>query len=186
MFSSSKITRLFAIGLGPLSLASVLAAEAQAPRRTMPAPTMVRVAGEELPSVGFDLLAGYPFTIVDAGTGATPAEIEAAKQNDQVPPEVRALHGRRLLLTGYMLPLKIEKGLSKSFILMKDVNTCCYGATPSMNDYIIVTMKGAGVEVTQDVPVQLTGTLSIAQTFDAGYIVSLYTVEGERFLGVRK
>lgn len=149
-------------------------------------PSLVRVAGEALPAVGFDFLAGYPYVIVDIGTGATPEEIEAAKKTDQVPAPVRAYDGRRVLLTGYLLPLQIENGLSKKFILMKDVNTCCYGATPSMNDYAIVTMKGDGVKVVQDVPAQLTGILRIQQTYQDGYVVSLYTVEGETFLGVRK
>lgn len=149
-------------------------------------PALVRVAGEELPALGFDFLAGYPYTIVDLGTGASAAEIEAAMQTDQVPEHVRAFDGRRVLLTGYLLPLQVENGVSKKFILMKDVTTCCYGATPSMNDYVIVTMKGAGVKIVQDVPTQLTGVLRIEQKYDEGYVVSLYTMEGENFLGVKK
>lgn len=152
-----------------------------------PVPKPVRVAGEELPALGFDFLAGYKYKTVDAGTGASPAEIEAAKKTDQVPAKVRAFDGQRVLLTGYMLPLTMTGGRSFKFVLMKDVNTCCYGATPSMNDYITVTMKpGAGAAVSQDVPVQVTGTLRIKQVYDSGYVVSLYTLEGERFLGEKK
>lgn len=166
-----------------LGAASPLGAEESA----APAPKMVRVSGEELPALGFDFLAGYKYKTVDVGTGATPAEIEAAKKVDQVPAKVRAYDGQRVLLTGYMLPLTMTGGRSLKFVLMKDVNTCCYGATPSMNDYITVTMKpGAGASVFQDVPVQVTGTLHIKQVYDGGYVVSLYTLEGERFLGEKK
>jgi hypothetical protein len=165
-------------------LAAVLTA--LAPLRAEVTTSIMRVAGEELPSIGFDLLASYPYKIVDLGTGATPAEIEEAKKIDQVPASVRAFDGKRVVLTGYMMPLKLDKGLAVSFILMKDVTTCCYGATPSMNDYLIVTMKEKGVEVIQDVPVQVSGTLSIRQTYEEGYIVSLYTFAGDKFLGVRK
>jgi hypothetical protein len=147
---------------------------------------LMKVGSEDLPSIGFDLLASYPYKIVDLGNGATPEEIEVAKKTDQVPVNVKAYDGKRVVLTGYMMPLKMDKGLSVSFILMKDVTTCCYGATPSMNDYLIVTMRGKGVEAVQDVPVQVSGTLSIRQTYEDGYIVSLYTLEGEKFLGVKK
>jgi hypothetical protein len=147
---------------------------------------LVSVAGESFPSLGFNFLAGYKYEIVDVGTGASAAEIEAAMKRDQVPPEVRAYDGRKVLLTGYLLPLQIEKGLSRKFILMKDVNTCCYGATPSMNDYVIVTMKGAGVKIVQDEPTQLTGTLRIEQKYENGYVVGLYALEGDVFLGVKK
>lgn len=149
-------------------------------------PGVMRVAGEELPALGFDFLAGFPYTIVDLGTGASAAEIEVAAKTDQVPATVRAFDGRRVVLTGYLLPLQIENGVSKKFILMRDVNTCCYGATPSMNDYVIVTMKGEGVKIVQDVPTQFLGVFRIEQKYEAGYVVSLYTLEGERLVGVKK
>jgi len=81
------------------------------------------------------------------------------------------------------LPLQVEKGLAKKLILMKDQSTCCFGATPRMNDYVVVTMK-EGIEPIQDVPVSLTGVVRISEQYENGMIVSLFQFEGEKFLGV--
>ena len=149
-------------------------------------PRKVTIDGAEIYSVGFDKLAAFPYTIVDEGTGATPEEIKAAMEKDQVPDWIRLYHGQRVLLTGYLMPLSIENGLTKKFVIMKDVNTCCYGSTPNMNDYVVVTMKGAGITPVQDVPVELVGTFRVDQKYDGGYIVSLFVLDGEKFRGAKK
>ena len=169
---------------------AVLRAQDAAP--PTPAPTVdttprkITVDGADIYSVGFDKLAAFPYTIVDEGTGATPEEIKAAMEKDQVPDWIRLYHGQRVLLTGYLMPLTIENGLTKKFVIMKDVNTCCYGSTPNMNDYVVVTMKGAGITPVQDVPVELVGTFRVDQKYDGGYIVSLFVLDGEKFRGAKK
>lgn len=170
-------------------LFTVVFARAQSPA-SAPAvdmtPRKVTVDGAEAYTVGFDKLTSFPYTIVDAGTGATPEEIKAAQEKDQVPASIRLYHGQRVLLTGYLMPLTIENGLTKKFVIMKDVNTCCYGSVPNMNDYVVVSMKGAGVTPVQDVPVDIVGTFRIDQKYEGGYIVSLFAFDGEKFLGAKK
>lgn len=158
----------------------------EAPRSSSTAarqPVKVKLDGEELYAVGFEQLSAFPYTVVDAGTGASPEEIEAAKRRDQIPPWIRIYHQKRVLLTGYMMPLQIEQGRARKFFLMKDVTTCCYGAVPSMNDYVVVTMKGDGVVAVPDVPVQLVGVLQIEEKYEAGYLTALLSMDGEKFLG---
>lgn len=157
-----------------------------APPAIPPAARKVVIDGQELPAVGFNLLSGFEYLIVDAGTGATPEQIEEARKRDQVPAWVRAYQDKRVMLTGYMLPLQMENGLARKFILMRDVNTCCYGATPNMNDYVIVTMASGGVKAVQDVPVDLIGQLRIAEKYENGYVVALYEMTGEKYLGPKK
>ena len=89
-------------------------------------------------------------------------------------------------MANYMMPLQIENGRSKKFVMMRDVTTCCYGAVPNMNDYLVVTMKGEGVEVVQDVPVGLLGTFRIDHRYEGGYVVSLFVMDGEKLLGPKK
>jgi hypothetical protein len=149
-------------------------------------PKKVVVNGTEFYALGFDKLAAFPYVIVDVGTGATPEEIKAAQTRDQVPAWIRFYHDKRVVLTGYLMPLQIENGLSKKFVIMKDVNTCCYGSTPNMNDYVVVTMKGKGIEVIQDVPVELIGTFRVDERYDGGYVVSLLVMDGETLLGAKK
>jgi len=146
-------------------------------------PTKLTVDGAELYGLGFDKLSSFNYTIVDAGTGATPEEIAAAEKRDQVPPWLYFYQDKRVVLTGYLMPLQLENGLAKKFVMMKDVTTCCYGAVPGMNDYVIVTMKGEGVKAVQDVPVELIGVFHVAQKYENGFVTSLYQMDGEKFVG---
>jgi hypothetical protein len=149
-------------------------------------PSKVKVDGREVFALGFDKLSSFPYKLVDAGTGATPAEIAEHIKIDQVPAWIHVYDRQQVLLTGYMMPLQIENGRSKKFVMMRDVTTCCYGAVPNMNDYLIVTMKGDGVEVVQDLPVELLGTFHIDHHYDGGYVVSLFVMDGEKLLGIKK
>ena len=99
----------------------------------VPAPTRIKIDGQEHFAVGFDKLAAFEYTLVDAGTGASEAEMEAAKAKDQIPAWVRAYDKQKVALTGFMLPLVVENGLVRKLIMMRDVTTCCFGNVPNMN-----------------------------------------------------
>ena len=149
-------------------------------------PSEVTISGQKLLSLGFETLSVFPYDIVDGGTGATKEQIEAASKRDQIPAAIHAYDGKKIVLTGYMLPLTMDNGKAKKFVLMKDTNTCCFGGTPKMNDYVVCEMTGDGVESIQDIPVQLTGTIHVQEKREDGYVVSLFTMDGEKFLGPKK
>ncbi|HEX2853516.1 MAG TPA: DUF3299 domain-containing protein [Opitutaceae bacterium] len=168
------------------SLAVSLAAQAPVPPPASTAPVKISVDGDDVFAVGFDKLAAFEYTIVDAATGATPEEIEKARQRDQVPDWIKLYQDKRVALTGYLMPLQVENGLSKKFIMMRDITTCCFGNVPNMNEYVIVTMKTGGVKPIQDVPVVLVGVFKIEEKYENGYVVALYQMDGEKFLGPKK
>ncbi len=165
---------------------TLLRAADNAPPLAPPSPVKIKIGRDELFELGFEKLSAFPFTIVDAGTGATPAQIADAQLHDQVPAWIHFYEGRRVVLTGYMMPLQSENGRWTKFIMMRDVTTCCYGAVPNMNDYVVVTMKGEGVAAAQDVPSELIGVFHVMPKYDGGYITSLFTMDGEKFLGPKK
>jgi len=149
-------------------------------------PQRVVVDGTEVYALGFDKLSSFTYSLVDAGTGATPEQIAEHLKQDPVPAWVRTYDKQQVVITGYMMPLQIENGRSRKFVMMRDVTTCCYGAVPNMNDYLVVTMKGAGIEVVQDLPVQLLGTFRIDHRYENGFVVSLFVMDGEKLLGPKK
>lgn len=161
--------------------------KAQVALRSEPnVPRKIVVSGAEAYEIGFEMLSAFPYTIVDTGTGASSEEMKLATARDQVPQWLRVYQKKRIVLTGYMLPIQIENGLAKRFFVMRDVTTCCYGKTPNMNDYVVVTMKGNGVTIVQDIPIVVVGILNIGEKYEYGYLVSLFEMEGERFLGRKK
>jgi hypothetical protein len=149
-------------------------------------PRTVKVGNAEAYTLGFHLLSAFPYVVTDIGTGASATEVAAARTRDQVPDWIRVYDGKRVLLTGFMMPLQFENGVCRKFVMMRDTNTCCYGSTPNMNDYVVVTMKGKGIAVVQDVPVDLTGVFRVDEKYEDGYLVSLFVMDGETFQGPRK
>lgn len=182
-YFSSALT--VAVGLTLVFLPPVARSAPPAPTSDL-TPTKVTIDGAEMFSLGFDKLSSFNYNIVDAGTGASQEEILAAMKRDQVPSWVKTYDQQRVALSGYMMPLQVENGKAKKFVMMRDITTCCYGAVPNMNDFVVVTMKGAPVDVVQDVPVQLIGTFRIDQKYEGGYVVSLFVMDGEKFLGAKK
>lgn len=158
-------------------------AQAPVPPPASTDPVFTTIDGVEMYAVGFDRLAAFEYVIVDVATGATADEIAEARKRDQVPGWIRRYDGQRIALTGYMLPLAVENGLARKFIMMRDVTTCCFGNVPNMNEYVIVTMQGAGVKAVQDIPVLLTGIFRIEEKYENGYVVSLYQMDGEKLVG---
>ena len=38
-----------------------------------------------------------------------------------------------MTIKGFMLPLKVEKGVVTELLIMRDQSMCCYGVTPKIN-----------------------------------------------------
>lgn len=172
--------------LAMLFFTAMANAQAVKPPPDVDKPVKVKVEGEELYAIGFDRLAAFEYTVIDAATGASEEEIEVAKQRDQIPGWARFYDQKRIALTGFMMPLVVKDGLSTKLIMMRDITTCCFGNVPNMNEYVIVSMKGAGVKAIQDVPVVLTGIFKISEQYEAGYLTSIFQMDGEKFLGPKK
>jgi hypothetical protein len=121
-------------------------------------------------NVGFDRLAAFEYT---------PPESETAVK-DQIPAKIKALDQKKVAVTGFMLPTKMDKGLVKEFLLVKDAMMCCYGAMPKVNEWIVVKMNGAGVKPLMDLPITFEGRLRVGEMFENGYLTGVYLLEGDR------
>lgn len=129
--------------------------------------------------LGFDRLSGYKFVIPEPDPAA-PAGAPQPTGEEQIPGWLRELSGRNALVTGYMIPVKMEGSLVTEFLLVSDPMVCCYGAVPDMNQWVIVRMKNGGVKPVQDVPISFYGKLTVGAMFENGYMTGIYALEGER------
>jgi hypothetical protein len=128
--------------------------------------------------VGFDRLASFTFT---------PAETDSAKPDvpppsgaNQIPDKIKALDQQKVAVTGFMLPVKMEGGLVKEFLLVKDPMMCCYGVMPKLNEWVVVKMVGSGVKALMDIPITFEGRLRVGEMYENGYLTGLYLLEGDR------
>lgn len=133
--------------------------------------------------LSFEHLASFTFVppTVDAGSDQASA---AKRADEQIPANVKGWSGKKALLVGYMIPVKMEKGLVTEFLLMRNTLACCFGATPNINEWVTVKMK-KGVPPTMDVPVEFYGELKVNPLFENGYLSGIYQLEGERMGDVK-
>ena len=132
--------------------------------------------------VHFSQLAGFKYRPPSQPVPAGEALPDALAQ---VPELIRGLDGRKVVLSGFMLPLKLENGFATEFFLLSNSSLCCYGIVPEMNEWIHVRMRAEGLPAVQDVPVFLAGKLQVKARWEAGYLTGSYEMEGHGLLKAR-
>jgi hypothetical protein len=130
--------------------------------------------------VSFEKLASFEFEPPDTQiTNRTAAADEADKL---IPADIRSLDGKKVVIRGFMLPLKVEVEKATEFLLMRNQGACCFGTMPKMTELVSVITKGKGVEPILDQPVSIIGTLHVGTLRDNGYVVGLYRMDGEKMV----
>lgn len=169
-----------------LSLASVATfaaetpADAKAPAaaESAPAPLTAPALENGYLKLGFEQLASYQFNPPPFDPAAKPDE-KPPTGEEQIPAMVKSWNGKKAVITGYMVPVKMDKGLVTEFLLMRNTMACCFGTVPNMNEWVVVKMK-KGVQPMMDVPVAFYGELKVGAMFENGYMTGLYELEGEK------
>ncbi len=126
--------------------------------------------------LGFDLLASFPITPPPRKADST---YDLAAIDAQIPERVKRWHGRKTAVTGYMLPLKSERGLVTELLLTQF--TIAKGNTnePTINEWIIVKVPG-GVRAQTLLPISFFGVLKVGPVFENGYLVAIYEFAVDR------
>ena len=180
---SLLVFTLLACGGGAFTRAADTATPASNPALTAPA-AKAETPGTAMDEhgylkLGFDQLAGYTF-VPPAFDPSVATTAKPPTGEEQIPVAVKSWNGKKAVVTGFMVPVKMEKGLVTEFLLMRNTMACCYGAVPNMNEWVIVKMKKGGVAPLMDVPVQFFGDLKVGAMFENGYMTGLYELECER------
>lgn len=128
--------------------------------------------------LGFDRLSAFSF-VAPAFDAAADPNTPPPTGEEQIPEHVKSWSGKKAIVTGFMLPTKMEKGLVTEFLLVKDAMMCCYGVVPNMNEWVVVKMP-KGVRALLDVPVSFYGELKVGALFENGYMTGIYQLEGEK------
>jgi hypothetical protein len=169
--------RATAVSVAVAAPVAAAASPADKPTAKPTAPTVV--SGYTV--VSFGELAG--FTLPHAGTkqplaeGTAPPDVAAL-----LPAAVRKLDGKKVLVTGFMLPTKLEEGFGTEFFLFSSPLACCFGTTPAAHEWIAVKMRKKGLPAVQHVPIPLAGRLRVRPQWDRGTLIGLYELEGDGLL----
>jgi len=168
------------------------------------APAAVPGNSEFLP-LTFDLLGSYLYEIPNLQTPAQPVAVvksdpartldkpakpeekvaaAAPKVPDQIPAPVKALNNKKVSVQGFMVPMKVEKGATKLFLLVKDTSLCCFGRMPRMNEWISVKMsEGRSAKFIGDQPVTVFGKIEVGEEIKDGEVLSIYRMDADDVAG---
>jgi hypothetical protein len=174
-----------ALSLGSLGRAEVTTAAPTTSATAVssaPAPVPAPATENGYLKLGFDQLASYPFTPPAFDPAANPSA-KPPTGEEQIPANVKAWNGKKAVVSGFMVPVKMEKGMVTEMLLMRNTQACCYGSVPNMNEWVVVKMK-KGVAPLMDVPVAVHGALKVGAMFENGYMTGLYELEGEKMIEV--
>ena len=128
--------------------------------------------------VGFETLSSFKFdTYYEI---EPPLRHPVVKTRDPVPESARTLDGRRVAVTGFMLPLRTGAAGCTNLLLVRDQASCCFGRVPKLNHWIHVTAPEPGLRVATGYPVTILGTLRVGPFAEDGSITSLYEMQGEK------
>ncbi len=127
--------------------------------------------------LGFDLLSSFKFVAPEYDPLASPKAAPPTGE-DQIPAAVKGWSGREAVVTGFMLPTKLDNGRAVEFLLMANQMACCYGTVPNMNDWVVVRVA-KGVPITQDVPISFRGVFKVSPMFESGYMTGIYELDAE-------
>jgi hypothetical protein len=90
----------------------------------------------------------------------------------ELPEKLRRWHGKKVRATGYMNPGRQIRDV-KSFELVMNRASCCFGMRPRMNHFFQVMLDGASTVYTSD-PVTIEGRFTIEEQYDGDWPIGLY------------
>jgi hypothetical protein len=104
------------------------------------------------------------------------------KLKDQFPPNIKALHGKKISIMGYIMPIDVdEEWRVKTLTLVRDQMVCCFGNVPEINEWVYVRLKTPQrADQMIDVPVIVFGTLEVGEEIQSGTLANVYRVEADR------
>lgn len=159
------------------------AAESEAAPLVSTAPVPQALSAAETPfdkneyqRVTLDFLGSFKYEHPEPAYLESVEDPALLKLKDQFPAKIRALHGKKVAVRGYVVPVSAdEQWHLKSFVLVKSRLECCYGNAPQPNECIDVRMLVSkyGEEVI-DIPVTVYGTLEVGEEIKYGTLLGLY------------
>jgi hypothetical protein len=130
--------------------------------------------------LGYDKLSGFKYDVYEVYS-ETNSGRALVKSDDVIPPQVKSYDGRRVTVTGFVLPLRTKRGLVTEFLLLRDQGTCCFGPQAQINHFIRVKYP-AGFKHGMPIPWKVSGVIRVGEIYIQGYLTGIYQMDAERVL----
>jgi hypothetical protein len=136
-------------------------------------PAHVRAADAEYQEINFTVLSGFDYDLPD------PLDPSTKLNLNQVPAKVKGLHGKKVSVRGFMLPLDIQADGVSLFMLNASFDMCYFGAPVRMNEWIMVRMKPGKKATFSHLAFRVSGVLEVGEELKNGRVQSLYRMQAD-------
>ncbi|MGO8696942.1 MAG: DUF3299 domain-containing protein [Limisphaerales bacterium] len=106
----------------------------------------------------------------------------ASNALQQVPNFIRSLSDKKIAITGFMLPVRVDGKWVSEFLVLKDRSACCYGITPRINEWIIAHAKRGCAKPVLDTPVTALGTFHVGEQRENGELAAIYELDCDKVI----
>jgi hypothetical protein len=128
--------------------------------------------------LGFETLSGFPLEVTkEMADGSLNLVAASTATRKKIPAAVQTWDNRLVAIRGFLLPLKMNNGLTIEFLLMRNQNMCCFGSVPKVNEWICVEPQGEGVKPIMDQPITIMGKLRVGEIRENGFLVGIYKMQ---------
>jgi hypothetical protein len=164
------------------SPASAPAVVTPAPEAASASPTPGSSNNSGYQRITLGLLGSFRYEYPDPTYLESEEDPSKLKLKDQFPPNIKALHGKKISIMGYIMPIDVdEEWRVKTFTLVRDQMVCCFGNVPEINEWVYVRLKTPQrADQLIDVPVIVFGTLEVGEEISSGALANVYRVEADR------
>ena len=133
---------------------------------------------KEYQSISFDILADYDFGTLDWSGGSQSNQFIANQIEQIIPESIKALDNQQISVTGFVLPIETDGKRIDSFLLLRDLQMCCYGTLPELNEWIYVEVPNhlEAKNLISDTPIKVRGTLQVEPRFKDDFLLSIYSL----------
>lgn len=128
----------------------------------------------EYQPVEFSVLGGFEYGQLRGPFGAV---LEGSRET--IPAEIAQLSGRKVSVSGFMLPLDFNGHGVTEFLLNASYDMCYFGAPTRPNDFVVVRMRDGRRTRFVHTPIVVAGTLEVGEERQNGRVVSLYRMTGD-------
>ena len=120
---------------------------------------------------------GEPLTLTirDLSGFSTPAPAEGGRRIE-IPEAIQALDGKDVVVLGFLLPIEMDEGTVKRFLVTDGSFGCCFDEAPAINQYVDArALEGCQLTSAPMMACQVRGILTVGEERDeTGYVTSIY------------
>ena len=148
------------------------------PTKTSEINQQFQPVAKECQSISFDILADYDFGTLDWSGGSQSNQFIANQIEQIIPQSIKALDNQLVSVIGFVLPVETDGERIDSFLLLRDLQMCCYGTLPELNEWVYVEVPDylKAKNLISDTPIKVWGTLQVEPRFKDDFLLSIYSL----------